>query len=91
MQKLAQRVARGDWEKYRRYKDIEPYLHIKQELSTAEGLIFREERIVLPEKLQKKVVKIGHSLGCLRDKYCFSYMNSMIDNASSTNARNVKL
>ena len=90
LQKLSQRIARGDWEKFRRDKDMEPYTHIKHELSTAEGLIFREERIVLPETLRRKVVKIGHSLGhlgktktkrMLRQKYWFPYMNQMIDNA----------
>ena len=64
MQKLAQRILEGDWDKYRRDKDIEPYMHIKQELSMTEGL-FRQERIIIPEKLQRKIVKIGHSLGHL--------------------------
>ena len=90
MQKLAQRIAKGDWDNHRRDKDIEPYIHVKEELSMAEGLIFRENRIVLPEKLQRKVVKIGHNLGhlgktktksMLRGKYWFPYMNSIIDNA----------
>ena len=42
MQRLAKRIAKGDWEKHKRDKDLEPYLHVKQELSVAEGLIFRE-------------------------------------------------
>ena len=90
MQRLATRIAKGDWEKHKRDKDIEPYQHVKQELSVAEGLIFREHRIVLPPALQKKVVKLGHSLGhlgktktkqMLREKYWFPLMNSMIDTA----------
>ena len=90
MQRLAKRIAKGDWEKHRRDKDLEPYLHVKQELSVAEGLIFRERRIVLPPALQRKVVKLGHSLGhlgktktkqMLREKYWFPLMNSMIDTA----------
>ena len=51
MQRLAKRIAKGDWEKHKRDKDLEPYLHVKQELSVAEGLIFREHRIVLPPAL----------------------------------------
>ena len=47
-QRLAKRIVKGDWEKHKRDKDLEPYLHAKQELSVAEGLIFRERRIVLP-------------------------------------------
>ena len=62
MQRLAKRIARGDWEKCKRDRDIEPHLHVKQELPIAEGLIFREQRIVLPEVLQRKVVKLGHNL-----------------------------
>ena len=63
---------------------------MKQELSVAEGLIFRESRIVLPPTLQRKVVKLGHSLGhlgkaktkqMLREKYWFPLMNSVIDTA----------
>ncbi|XP_048589506.1 uncharacterized protein K02A2.6-like [Nematostella vectensis] len=89
-QKLAERIARCDWEKFRRDKDIQPYYQVRQELSVAEGLIFREERILLPEVLQRKIVKIGHTLGhlgktktkqMLREKYWFPNMNSMIDTA----------
>ena len=65
MQRLAKRIAKGDWEKHKRDKDLEPYLYVKQELSVAEGLIFGERRIVLPPALQRKVVKLGHSLGHL--------------------------
>ena len=90
MQRLAKRIVKGDWEKHKRDKDIEPYLHVKQELSIAEGLIFREQRIILPAALQRQVVKLGHSLGhlgktktkqLLREKYWFPLMNSMIDTA----------
>ena len=66
MQRLAKRIAKGDWEKHKRDKDLGPYIHVKQELSVAEKLIFRERRIVLPPALQRKVVKLGHSLGHLR-------------------------
>ena len=30
MQKLAKRITKGDWEKYKRDKDLEPYLQVKQ-------------------------------------------------------------
>ena len=63
---------------------------MKQELSVAEGLTFREHRIVLPPALQKKVVKIGHNLRhsrktntkqMLRKKYWFPLMNRVISTA----------
>ncbi|CAB4027652.1 Hypothetical predicted protein [Paramuricea clavata] len=90
MQKIAKRIAKADWEKHRRDPDVEPLIHVKDELSVAEGLIFREQRIVLPEALQRKVVKVGHKLGhlgttktkqMLREKNWFPLMNSMIDTA----------
>ncbi|PFX12680.1 Uncharacterized protein K02A2.6 [Stylophora pistillata] len=55
MQRLTKRIAKGDWEKHKRDKDVEPYQHVKQELSVAEGPIFREHRIVLPPAPQRKV------------------------------------
>ena len=90
MQRLAKRIAKGDWEKHKRDKDLELHSHVKQELSVAEGLIIRERRIVLPPALQRKVVKLGHSLGHLgktktkqmpKEKYWFPLMNSMLDTA----------
>ena len=75
---IAQRIAKAVWEKHKTDREIEPFLHVKKELSVAEGLIFRENRIVLP----------GHKLGhlgrtktkqMLRQKYWFPLMNSIID------------
>ena len=37
MQRLAKRIAKGDWEKHKRDKDIETNSHVKQELSVAQG------------------------------------------------------
>lgn len=91
MQGLTKRIAKGGWEKHKRDKDLVPYLHMKQELSVAEGLIFREHRIVLPPALQKKVVKLGHNLRhlrktntkqMLRKKYWFPLMNRVISTAT---------
>ena len=65
MQKLARTITKGDWDKHRRDPDVAPYYHVRQELSIAEGMIFREHRIVLPDALRRKVVKLGHSLGHL--------------------------
>ena len=90
MQKQVKRIVKGDWEKHKRDKDLGPYLHVKQELSITEGLIFRKQHIVLPATLQKEVVKLGHNLGhlgktkvkqLLREKYWFPLLNSMIDAA----------
>ena len=53
LKKLAERISKGDWGSHHRDKDIEPHLQVRDELSIAEGLIFRENRIILPQKLQK--------------------------------------
>ena len=45
-QTLAQRISAGDWDNYSRDKDIELYMHIRQEPSMAEGLIFRQVRVI---------------------------------------------
>ena len=33
IQTIAKRIVKGDWEKHKREKDLEPYLHVRQELS----------------------------------------------------------
>ena len=90
MQRLAKRIVKGDWEKHKSDKDLGPYLQVKQELLAAEGIIFRERQIGLPPALQRKVVKLGQSLGhlgkaktkqMLREKYWFPQMNNMIGTA----------
>ena len=55
MQWLAKRIAKGDWEKHKRDKGLETYLHINQELSVAEWIIHREHRIVLPPAVGTKI------------------------------------
>ena len=53
-----------------------------------EDLIFRLNRIIIPNSLQRKVIKATHSLGhlgmaktkqMLREKYWFPLMNSMVE------------
>ena len=68
IQKLARRIVKGDWEMHKRDKNIGLYLKVKQELSIADGLIFRENRFVPPETLQKKIVQIGQCLGPRQDR-----------------------
>lgn len=41
MQEIAKRITKVDWEKHRRHRDVEPFIHVKDELSVAQGLIFR--------------------------------------------------
>ena len=90
MRKMARTITKGDLNKHRRDPDVAPYYHVRQEPSIAERMIFHEHRIVLPDALRRKVVKLGHSLGhlgktktkqMLREKYWFPCMNTMIDTA----------
>ena len=68
--------------------DISPFIAFKEELYKANGLIYRMNQIVLPEKLQKEIINIAHEMGhfgktktkqMLRSKYWFPTMNTMID------------
>lgn len=63
MQKIAQRIAKADWEKHKRDRDIEPFLHLKNALSVAEGLIFRENRITLKPSTLKRLINLDTSWG----------------------------
>ena len=54
MQRLPKTIAKGDWGKRKRDKDLEPYLHVKQELSVGEGLIFRERGSYYHEHIRGK-------------------------------------
>jgi hypothetical protein len=48
---------------YRKDPDVSPFMAIKDELYEAKGLIYQMNQIVLPEKLQKKMIKIAHEMG----------------------------
>ena len=61
---------------------------VRHELYRVEDLIFRLNRIIIPNSLQRKVIKATHSLGhlgmaktkqMLREKYWFPLMNSMVE------------
>ena len=86
--KLRAVITKGDWENHRRDPDIVPFYSIRNEVFIAEDLIFRLDKIVLPAKLQQKVIDIAHTSGhlgatktkgMLRTKYWFPYLNSMVD------------
>lgn len=58
-QKLSHIMRKGDWLSQKR----DP---IKDELYEARGLIYGMNRIVLPENIQQKMIKITHEMGHLR-------------------------
>lgn len=52
-----------------------------------EGLVFRLNQIIVPKKLQQKVIRAAHSMGYLRmtktkqlrENYWFPTMNSIVE------------
>ncbi|KXJ22395.1 Uncharacterized protein K02A2.6 [Exaiptasia diaphana] len=88
LQKLSERMIKGDWARHRKDPDITPYFHIRQELYEVDGIILRDNKIVVPATLQRKVVKTAHRLGhlgitktkqMLREKYWFPTMNNLVE------------
>ena len=88
MTKLQDTILKGDWDKHKKDPDIEPFYLIREELSIAEGMLFRLDKIVIPQSLQRKTVKAAHSLGhlgitktkqMLRAKYWFPKMNQLTE------------
>ena len=88
LQNLYRRILKGDWEKYKRNLDIKQYYSIKDKLDVVDGLIFRLNQIIIPEKLQRSFIKATHSKGhhgmtkrkqMLRQKYWFPEMNKRVE------------
>lgn len=80
-------IARGSWEDHRRDPDITYNNSVREELCVAEDLIFRLNKIILPDKLQKLENHCNHTRirtsRIYRDqadaKFGFLCMSSMID------------
>ena len=88
IQEIMRSIHKGDWKMQKKNEKLKPYLDMQEEFSTVNGLLYRVDRIVVPESLQRKIVKIGHNMGhlgktktkqMLREKYWFAAMNSIID------------
>lgn len=88
IQEIMRSISKGDWKRQKKNEKLKPYLDMQEEFSAVNGLLYRIDRIVVPESLQRKIVKIGHNMGhlgktktkqMLREKYWFAAMNSIID------------
>ena len=82
------RIQNNGWENYKRRPEILPFSMVRDGLSVCEGLLLRENQIVMPERLQRGLVKTAHNLGhfgktrtkqMLRSKYWFPAMNAMVE------------
>ena len=89
LKKLEGIINNGSWEKHRQDPQIAPFLTVKDELYIAENLIFRMNKIVVPERLRRKIIDQAHKMGhfgitrtkqMIREKYWFPMMNKMIEN-----------
>lgn len=75
-----------DWARWKTDRRVESYYQIKDDPSNIDGIVYRCNRIVIPETLQKQVVRIGHqgqpkTKQLIQEKYWFPRMNKMIDQA----------
>ena len=70
--------------------DLHRYKEIFHELTiSATGLLLRQQRIILPQTLQMKAIRIGHKLGhfgstglkrLIRAHFYFPYLDTLIEN-----------
>ena len=92
LQDVIKRMKQNDWERHKNRTEVKPYYLVRHELFLVKGLVLRCRQIVIPEKLQKQVIKAAHSMGhfgmtrtkqMLRAKYWFPRLNSMVEETVS--------
>ena len=89
LQKLKKALETGKWDKAD--PDIAPYYDLK--IFMAEGILLRHDKIIPPEGLRDKIIRVAHKQGhlgisktkeCIRRKYWFPIMNKRIEDIVST-------
>ena len=92
LQDVIKRMKQNDWERHKNRPEIKPYYLVRHELFRAKGLLLRCRQIVIPEKLQKQVIRAANSMGhfgmtrtkqMLRATYWFPRFKSMVEDAVS--------
>ena len=53
LQTLAEKIHKGNWGNKCKEKNIEPYFHIREELSCINGMIYHLDKIVLPHNRRR--------------------------------------
>lgn len=89
LQQLANFIADGWPTRKVLPPDLVPYFAVKDELSYVEGLIFRGERVDIPESLRNKLVQLAHENhpGIVRtkqqltEKYWWPCLDKHVQNA----------
>ena len=59
---LKLRIKKNDFNKFKKYPRIKPFLHISHELNVIDSLIYKNDVIVLPLKLRHMVVELVHNI-----------------------------
>ena len=82
--KLQNALRSGNWSD----GDVKPYKKLRDEFSVKNGIVLRGTRIVIPMKLQEKVVNLAHighqgivrTKSLLREKVWFTGIDKMVEN-----------
>ena len=89
LQMVLETARKGNWERYKKDPDMQPYYHVRGELYEVDGMLMRDNKVVLPRKLRRKTVIIAHLMGhlgksktkeMLRRKYWFPDLGGLVDN-----------
>ena len=75
------------WPKHMKHKDMKPFFNVRHLLSVEHGCLLREERLVLPGSLSKRLLRLAHAghpgivrmKRKLRETYWWPSMNNDID------------
>ena len=59
---LTKRIELNDWSKHKKNPLVKPYLSSAQDLYVLDGMVFKDNLILVPENIREKVTKMVHSL-----------------------------
>ena len=90
LQDIIKCIANKQWQNlnYDLNSDLQSFKNVKDELSVVDGLILRDERIVIPEKLRERAVNIAHgshqgivrTKALIRETIWFPGIDRMVEN-----------
>ena len=83
LQNVMKAITTGNWDS----RSVSPFKPIKDELTIHDGIVLRQSRILIPDSLQLRVVKLAHSAHqgivktkqLLREKVWFSGIDRLVE------------
>ena len=83
LQNVMTAITTGNWDS----RSVSPFKSIKDELTIHDGIVLRQSRILIPDSLQLRVVKLAHSAHqgivktkqLLREKVWFSGIDKLVE------------